>query len=217
MTYSTQFEFAEGILDVPLQRIFAPIVGAWFVQASRLSTNGQLIMSGFRLEHPWVVWDQTDVGYALHAGGNVCLQADYFYKTDRVNVLDCVLPYDYPSATAGAAKEIMSTHFIDGHFAFDNGLYKEAVSNFGTVAEALVNRTMGRTPLANLIANDPVANKDSTIQRSLNFIRELRNRVHPNHIHASGNISFEDARSARLQLQKILHFYFLDAQMNIAP
>jgi hypothetical protein len=217
LTYSTQFEFAEGVLDEPLQRIFAPIVGAWFVQSSRLSINGQMIMSGFRLEHPWIVWDQTDVGYALHVGDNVCLQADYFYKTDRIHLLDCVLPRDYPSATAGAAKEIMSTHFIDGHFAFDNGLYKEAVSNFGTVAEALLNRTMENTALKTLITNDPVAKKAPTIQDSLNFIRELRNRVHPNQIKSSGNISFEDARSARHQLQKILHFFYLDAEKNIAP
>ena len=82
----------------------------------------------------------------------------------------------------------------------DNGLYKNAVLNFGTTLEGLLNKELQRIDLNDLINYYiGTANKDD-----MHYIRQLRNKVHPNQINAPQDISAKEAVEARNKLEKIL-------------
>jgi len=176
------------------------------IHTMKLSVNGQTLSRGFSFKHPWIVLDQQYIGYSIAATDGVFLEVEYHYKSDRGDLLDNLVDQSY--AKGDESKQILSAHFVDGHFALDNELYKEAISNFGTVVEAMVNRKMSKDGLAALIDKDPTALMSPPIQQHMRDIKDMRNRVHPNWIADYGHISREDAEDARYKLQEIiLHYY----------
>jgi hypothetical protein len=209
--YSTLYPISLSTLDFDKQRIFAPVCAAMHIHIIKLCINGLAIVQGFKVQHPWIYVDRIVLGYEIDANDDLRLEIEYFYKSDFGDVLDTLVDTTYPAETASKSKAILSSHYIDGHFALDNGLYREAVTNFGTVIETLVNRTLNHDQLKSLISNDPTVSSDPKIQQHMHDLRELRNRVHPNQISKMGTISREDAESARLKLQDIIYHFFKTA------
>jgi hypothetical protein len=76
------------------------------------------------------------------------------------------------------SKEIISKHYTEGQFCLDNGLYKNAVVNFGTTLEALLNKNFQSKKFEVLI-NNYFGTTDKVV---MNSIRNLRNKIHPNRI-----------------------------------
>lgn len=205
--YSTLYTFTEGVKDFSNQRIFAPIVGAMKINTMKIAVNGVSYAQGFKIDGCWLVFNREHFGSRiLTEGGEVALEVDYFYKSDVNNLLNSVVDSTYKFADK--TKEILSQHYIDGHFSLDNGLYKEAVINFGVVVEALVNRKMSTGSLCEKIRIDKCAEQDKSIQLKMLDIKKLRNRVHPNRIAEYGAVNREDAYSARFNLQEIMYHYY---------
>jgi len=208
MPYSTLYPLSQTTVDFTQQRIFAPVCAAMQIHTMKLYINGQVQVRGFRFLHPWLSVDKVVLGFEIDNTDELWLEIGYFYKSDRADLLDTLVNSSYPTTTASKTKSILSTHYIDGHFALDNGLYKEAITNFGTVIETLVNRDLSHSQLNCLISNDPVAISDPKVQHYMHDLRELRNRVHPNQISKMGSISRENAESARFKLQDIVYLFF---------
>ncbi len=206
--HSTLCPLSKHVIDGSAQRIFAPVISTMHLHTIKIVINGVFYLRGFRCEHPWIYFDEALLGFPIGEDDEIYIEGHYFYKTDATNLWDSVVDASYPLATANDTKRILSRHYIDGHFSLDNGLYKEAVINFGTVVEALVNRTLSREKLEVLINKDPTSLLDSSIQNKMHNLRNLRNRVHPNQISANGEITREEAENARYELQEIMFHYF---------
>jgi hypothetical protein len=79
-------------------------------------------------------------------------------------------------------------------------LYKNAVLNFGTTLEGLLNKSLTNKKLNDLIIQyEGSADKDH-----MHFIRRLRNKVHPNQISLSEDITRKEAVEARNKLETII-------------
>jgi hypothetical protein len=207
--YSTLYPLSPFTVDSAKQRIFAPVCATMHIHTIKLCINGQSQVRGFKVQHPWVLVDNVVLGCEIESSDELWLEIEYFYKSNYGDVLDTLVDKTYQANTASKTKSILSNHYVDGHFALDNGLYKEAVTNFGTVIETLVNRKLeDNTTLDALISKDPTASSDPNIQKYMHDLRKLRNRVHPNQISKIGSIGREDAEDARFKLQDIIYLFF---------
>ena len=215
MTYSIQYVFSATVLNEIEQKIFAPIIGALNIHSAKLFCNGLVNVTGFALQHPWIYVDEKQIGYKLESTDQIWLEANYFYKTSHGHLLDSIVDSNYQEKDK--TKNILSSHFIDGHFSFDNGLYKEAVSNFGTVVEALVNTELKYCRMEKMINNERRLKDEPKIRAKMLLINRLRNRVHPEQISNCGQITREEASKARLALQDILFWFHQNAGANIVP
>lgn len=98
------------------------------------------------------------------------------------------------------SREIISKHYISGQFSLDNGLYKEAALNFGTVLEGVLSKDLSSKSLNDLI-RDYSGSADITL---MNEIRKFRNKVHPKLIGTSQDITRYEGIKARNNLEIIL-------------
>jgi hypothetical protein len=207
--YTTRFSFSESSIDPKNQRLFAPFCGALNIHTIELNINGVIGDGFFVIQHPWIVIDQAKLGYPVENTDNISVRIEYFYKSANIAVLDFLVTNEYPSATRTKTVEIISKHYIDGFFALDNGLYKEAVLNFGTVLEGILNHTLKFKKLNELIKQEKSVNTPSAhpVKALMLEIKDLRNRVHPEQISAFGDVSREEAQKAKYNIQEIILFY----------
>lgn len=205
MVYTTRFQFSPASIDVPNHRLFAPVLGAVHSHIVEVDINGVREDTEFWLLHPWLQLDQTKLGFRLAKDDRISLHMEYFYKVDRPGLFWFMT--GCKEETPDRRTQIISKHYIDGHFAFDNGLYKEAVLNFGTVVEAILNVELKVRNLRNMIDTEICASTDRGIRERMHMVRTLRNKVHPERIDETADVSKHDAMQARLALQEIILFY----------
>lgn len=207
MAYTTRFKLSPASIDALNCRVFAPILGAVQRHIVVVEINGLPEDTDFYLQPPWLELDRSKLGFDLEPSDKLSLHVEYFYKADA--------PYLFGFLTGHTADdhrtEIISKHYIDGHFSFDNGLYKEAVLNFGTVLEAVLNVNFTKANLVDLIKTESCAATNKDVRDHMHLIRKLRNKVHPREISKTADVGPHDAAQARLALQEIILFYTTQA------
>jgi hypothetical protein len=206
MSYSIQYVFTSSAIDEAGQRIFAPVIGAINVHTINIFCGALPNIKGFSISHPWIVLDGNIIGHKIEKSDEIYVVADYFYKTSDKNILSFAIGSNYSDKEKTG--EILASHYIDGHFALDCGLYKEAVFNFGTVVEALVNTNLEYCRLESGITKDVRFQNEPDLKQKMLFINSLRNRVHPEQISNVGLITREEALKARLVLQDIIFWFY---------
>ena len=88
----------------------------------------------------------------------------------------------------------------------DNGLYKNAVLNFGTTLEALLNKNLQDKKLCDLIKDySGATDKTAMTENEMTSIRNLRNKVHPHRISQTQDITRKEAINTRNQLEIIIN------------
>lgn len=188
--------------DAINQLVFAPFVQCYHIHGITIIAGGHVTVedvSSLRILDYQVEWQTQQVGFHLDNTDHVVFQIDYFYmRPDNTEVLAFLIDSSYtkPDKT----KSIVSSHYIQGQFALDNGLYKNAVLNFGTTLEGLLNKKLENKDLDDLIKSY----KGNASTEAMNFIRRLRNKVHPNRIEQTEDVTRQEAISAREYLEVIL-------------
>jgi hypothetical protein len=138
-------------------------------------------------------------GFQIDQSDSIVFDVNYFYiKPMNTEVLGFLIDGTYSNQTK--TKGIISKHYIEGQFSLDNGLYKNAVLNFGTTLEGLLNKQLNNTTLKHLI--DGYSGAADKVD--MHLLRKLRNKVHPNQISNSQDISRMEAINARNILELIL-------------
>ncbi|MDD2486903.1 MAG: hypothetical protein PHS92_00835 [Candidatus Gracilibacteria bacterium] len=133
------------------------------------------------------------------------IDINYFYiKADNKKILSFLIDDSY--SDKDKSTEIISKHYSEGQFSLDNGLYKDAVLNFGTVLEGILNKGLEDIKLWKLI-KEYSGNAD---KESMKKIQGFRNKVHPNLIKDFEDISREDAIEARNLLEILIYNFFKD-------
>ena len=196
--YKAVFNIQSGCISHSRQEIFTPFINCYDVHSVTIHVNGQVHQEerSFKLNGEKTVWFG---GFTIDGNDSVVFDINYFYiRPENVEALGFVINGSYIDQSK--SKEIVSKHYIDGQFSLDNGLYKNAVMNFGTVLEGLLNTELNSTKLVRLINGySGDANKDA-----MHWIRKLRNKVHPNMISETEDVSRTDAVAARDHLELIL-------------
>ena len=95
MTYSTLFPVSKRVVDDSKQRIFAPVCGAMIIHTMKVGVNGQTLLGGFFVKHPWVVFDHNETGYKIAATDEMYLEVNYFYKSDHDALLSDLVDGSY--------------------------------------------------------------------------------------------------------------------------
>jgi len=137
--------------------------------------------------------------YKSADGYRITFDINYFYMNlNNTKMFDSIIDssFKYPKNS----RLIASKHYTEGQFSLDNGLYKNAVMNFGTALECLLNKRLDNSKFDNLIESyNGQASKED-----MHLIRELRNKVHPNRIKDFQDITQREAVEARNKLEIIL-------------
>lgn len=140
--------------------------------------------------------------YKGYNGFKITFDINYFYMnlTNRT-MFDSIIDSSFKDPKN--SRLIASKHYTEGQFSLDNGLYKNAVMNFGTALECLLNKRLDNSKFEKLIESyNGQASKED-----MHLIRELRNKVHPNRIKDFQDITHREAIEARNKLEVILkHF-----------
>lgn len=205
--------------DLTKARIFVPTLTACILQSIEFLIPGaatQKSLDEFEIKGPFIVLDSS-LTALLQADNQFIIHVDYHYKSSEhepvcKELADNVLSQTLSSPPATPDEidihrkrtEIFVKHYINGIFAFDSGLYKEAVLNFGTVLEVMLNTELNNISLGGqrgLIATTTIA---PGLRDNMTFIRECRNKVHANRIADLGDISRLESRKCRMNLDEIL-------------
>ncbi|MDH4461287.1 MAG: hypothetical protein QE277_07695 [Flectobacillus sp.] len=183
------------------QEIFTPFINCYHIHSITLNVEGIICSEGSSFIFDGYKTKWLESGVKMESHDKITYDINYFYiKPDNITVLDFLIKgknYSIPDKSL----EIISKHYIEGQFSLDNGLYKNAVINFGTVVEGLLDKKLNhKRGLSDLIRDyDGSASKDD-----MQFITQLRNRVHVNNIHKNEDITRLDAINARITLERIL-------------
>jgi hypothetical protein len=196
--YKAVYKIQSSSIDEATQTIFTPFINCYEIHSIVVYVNGLgAVEEGFTIDK---YRTRCSFGYEIKKSWSVVFDINYFYmKTSPLNVLDFLIDQSY--INPAESEKIVSKHYISGQFALDNGLYKEAVLNFGTVLEGLLNKKLDGTWLSTLIQKYSGRADPSDME----FIKDLRNKVHPNQISLTQDISRRDAVLARNKLEVILH------------
>jgi hypothetical protein len=196
--FKSIFKVTGSLIDVANQEFFTPFVNCYYLHSVIVSFNGvsyeednDFYFIGHKTK--WTgafVLVDTDV---------LIFDLNYFYiKPDNLNVLSFIVDATY--ADPNKSNEIISKHYIEGQFSLDNSLYKNAVLNFGTTLEGILNK-----PLANQDLNDLIDNYPGTADKAkMHSLRQLRNKVHPNRISTTQDVTRKEAIEARQNLELII-------------
>jgi hypothetical protein len=194
--YKAIYKIQPDCLDSSNRTIFTPFINCYQIHSVSVYANGlvqeqevDFVFSGCN-----TIWNED----YFRNDWAIVFDINYFYmKPNNVKVLSFLVndAFTYESRT----KEIISKHYIEGQFSLDNGLYKNAVLNFGTTLEALLNKDLSYANFEKLINSCKYSCKLEMLA-----IKDLRNRVHPNNILDSKDISRVEAVQARNYLEKIL-------------
>lgn len=206
--YKAIYKVQNECIDKSMGRIFAPFLMCYHLHSLEVMRNGvqQEESVDFLIDKTeWIRWKDAQVIKNLPEGESIIIGINYFYKREddsqilkfKIDQLNQMGRYSHPNKTI----EIISKHYMDGQFSFDNGLYKNAVLNFGIVLEGLLNEKLNnKFTLEKLInMNQGAANKTD-----MHFIRELRNKVHPAKLLNFNDITREEAIECRNKLEIIL-------------
>ena len=218
MYKSTIFTPANAF-EMPKARVFVPSLTTCSIQSVEFLIPGaptQNPLSGFDIKGPFIVLDRS-LAALLQSDDQFIVHIDYHYKCSEHepackemadNILSQTL--SSPPVTPDEIEihkkrtEIFVKHYINGVFAFDSGLYKQAVLNFGTVLEVILNTELNNINLGGrngLIATTTIA---TGFTGNMTFIRECRNKVHANQIADLGDISRLESRKCHMDLDEIL-------------
>ncbi len=197
--YKAVFKIQSDCLEVANQEIFTPFVNCYQIHSVTMYVNGvsyeqDIVFCFIGHKTKWI-----NIGFQLETTDTIIFDINYFYiRPDDIEVLGFLVDTLYSNQTK--SKEIISKHYIEGQFSLDNGLYKNAVLNFGTTLEGILNKSLTNQDLNDLI-NNYTGSADKT---DMHFIRQLRNKVHPNQISATQDISRKEAIEARNYLEVII-------------
>ena len=196
--YKAVYKIHSDCLDEKSQKIFTPFINCYQIHSVTIYANGlaqehEIDFIFNNEETEWISEIRFSNNWSL------IFDINYFYiRPENIEVLGFLVNEIY--SNPDKSKEIISKHYIDGQFSLDNGLYKNAVLNFGTTLEGLLNKKLERVDLHDLIESyDGDAKKED-----MHFIRELRNKVHPNRITESQDITRKEAIKARNIMESIL-------------
>jgi len=217
--YRTLIRTEDGAIDREKRRVFLPVLAAYEIHSVWIDFLGcttQYESIDFQIDVPFVHWLNTETAEMLgkKEDDRVFLHVDYFYrKPDTApgckrlanGLIASTLkrePTPNEKAIVEKREEIFAKHYISGQFALDNGLFKEAALNFGTVVDVLLNTELKHADLYDLIESTPLAR---TYTNQMHFIRKCRNRVHPEQIRKFDDVSRGDAMMCRQNLDLVIN------------
>jgi len=195
--YKAIYKIQTECLDGVRKTIFTPFIKCYHIHSVIIYANGlaQEMDVDFYFDNYKTIWFEE----YFENNWSMIFDINYFYmRPDDIEVLGFLVDSSFTNQIK--SKEIISKHYIEGQFSMDNGLYKNAVLNFGTTLEGILNKELRRMDLNDLIESYC----GSADKSDMHFIRQLRNKVHPNQISATEDISFKEAVQARNKLEKIL-------------
>ena len=197
--YKAIYKVTDGCIDIVTQEIFSPFINCYHLHSATISFNGvsyeednDFVFDGYKTR-----WTGA---FHLEVGDTLIYDLNYFYiRPDDTNVLSFIIDHTYTNPAK--SNEIIAKHYIEGQFSLDNGLYKNAVLNFGTTLEGILNKTLANQDLNDLI----IAYPSAADKVAMHSIRTLRNKVHPNRISATQDVTRKEAIEARNQLEAIMN------------
>ncbi|MBN2295355.1 MAG: hypothetical protein JXM70_23190 [Pirellulales bacterium] len=215
--YRTLIRSERGAIDKANRRVFLPVLAAYEIHSVHIDFLGcttQHESIDFRIDVPFIHWLDDGIANTLRSDDHLFLHVDYFYRkaetapeclrlgTGLIRSTLTHTPTSAENAATAKREQIFVKHYIDGQFALDNGLFKEAVVNFGTVVEVLLNTELKHANLTDLIATTPLA---SGYHTQMHFIRKCRNKVHPNRLRDFDDVTRIDAIQCRQNLDLIIN------------
>ncbi len=190
--YKAVFKIQSDCISEIKQEIFTPFVRCYYIHSIVLIVNGMACEEGvdFEIDGFLIKWEGD---FSLEKSYSIVCEIDYFYmKPDEDRALDFVVDSTY--ADNDKTNTIISKHYIRGQFSLDNGLYNNAVSNFGTALEGILNKKLEKKTLGQLVdKSEPMI-----------FIKNIRDKIHPGRISVDGEITRKEAIQVRDCLEKIL-------------
>lgn len=198
--YKAIFKISIECIDFSKQVIFTPFINCYIIHSAYMIVNGVIYEENvdFKFENHLTKMIE---GNELEDGDHIIIELNYFYMRNEDNQILSFLINDKKGYThIDLTNEIVSKHYVEGQFSLDNGLYKNAALNFGTVLEGLLNKRLENTTLNSLIEKD-IDNDD---KERMHSIRLLRNKVHPNRLIETEDICRKEAIEARNNLEIIL-------------
>lgn len=156
--YKGIFKVTGNLIDEANKELFTPFVNCYHLHSATISFNGisyeeDIDFSFIGNKTKW------NADFNIESTDIFNFEINYFYiKPDNINILDFLVDGTY--VNPAKTKEIISKHYIEGQFSLDNGLYKNAVLNFGTALEGILNKSLTSKKLDKLI-NDYTGIADS--------------------------------------------------------
>lgn len=198
--YKAIFKISFECIDLLKQEIFTPFINCYNIHSAYMIVNGAIYEEDvvFKLDnHLTKMIGQNE----LEDGDHIIMELNYFYmRNEDKQILSFLISEEGEYSDVVLTNEIASKHYVEGQFSLDNGLYKNAALNFGTVLEGLLNKRLESTTLNSLI-EDFTNHEDREL---MHFIRLLRNKVHPNRLMNTEDITRREATEARNNLEIIL-------------
>lgn len=196
--YKALYKIQNDCVNETTQEIFTPFINCYQIHSVTVYINGLALEQD--IEFNFIDYKtKCTCGYSIGTRDSIIFEINYFYiRPDDIDVLGFLVDHTFSNQTK--SKEIISKHYIEGQFSLDNGLYKNAVINFGITLEGILNKNLANTKLNNLINNySGISDKDD-----MHFIRQLRNKVHPNQINLTQDITRKEAVEVRNKLETIM-------------
>lgn len=194
------FKIPKECIDVKNQEIHTPFINCYIIHSAYMFINGIVYeeVEDFEFEKHLTKWKGS---FEIEVNDSITLELNYFYiRNEDYRILNCITEGDVEYSEIELTNKIISKHYAEGQFSLDNGLYKNSVLNFGTVLEGILNKSMANTTL-----NELIVNYTGSIDKNLmHSIRVLRNKVHPNKLIKTEDISRKEAVQIRNNLEIIL-------------
>lgn len=184
------------------QSIFVPCINCYYIHSIFLYMGGLANEEGsdFEIEHPFIKWRYEDFGATIEKSDSLRLEINYHYmKFEETTCFDFIIHDEF--VDFDKSNKIASKHYMEGIFSLDNGLYKNSVTNFGTVLEALLNRKLNNVSLKKLIEQY----EDISIIPHMEYVRNTRNKIHASAIVGNQDVTRKEAIECRNSLDRILN------------
>ena len=196
--YKAIYRIQPECIDEKENKIFTPFLNCYELHSVFANSDGHIENIFYKEEN----FSYIKRLYIHDNYFNLTFDINYFYiRLNNTPIFESIINSSYKDTEN--SKSIASKHYIEGQFSLDNGLYKNAVMNFGTTLECLLNKRLDNSKFEKLINQyQGLASKED-----MHYIRELRNKVHPNRIKDFQDITQSEAVDARNKLEVILkHF-----------
>jgi hypothetical protein len=193
--YKAIYRIQPDCIDEKENKIFTPFLNCYEVHSVFVNSGG-LIEDALSFDGNYTYIKTL---YIHDKSFRLTFDINYFYMNlNNTNIFDYIIDSKYKDPHN--SKKIAAKHYIEGQFSLDNGLYKNAILNFGTTLECLLNKNLNGWNFKKLIEQyEGSASKDE-----MHSIRDLRNKVHPNRITDMEDINQSDAIEVRNKLEVIL-------------
>lgn len=202
--YKAIYKVQGDCIDGDKNAIFSPFINCYYLHSVTIIYNGIIYQEeiDFTINEYFTQWNfdiekmECDV---------YTYEINYYYiRAEDPNILKFIVDNRY--ANPSKTNEIISKHYVEGQFCLDNGLYKNAVLNFGTTLEGLLNFELKSIKLDDLIRKYT----GNASKNKMHFLRRLRNKVHTNKIINNNDVSRMEAVKARNELELIIRNLILD-------